>query len=104
VLIALYSVAATMNYASFVGRGLRQGKGRPVRLALHSPGVRDSARVNGTLLGTTSRFIFVYEAADSTTDVIPIESLTDMVVDRRPRAPLTPPTPRRKVAAAKTNP
>lgn len=83
--LVLYFTAGILNFASWVGQGLRKGGGRTVRVALLGNGVRDSSVVRGTLLGTTSRVAFVYEPADSTTHVIPLESITEILPERRGR-------------------
>lgn len=83
--IIVYFLAFTLYYAQFVAGRLRAGQGRPVRVALQAPGVDRSQVLEGTLLGTTSRWLFVYRHTDSTAHVVPTESVSEMTVLRRPR-------------------
>jgi hypothetical protein len=82
--VVVYFAAFTLYYAQYVADRLRAGEGRPVRVALQTPGVGGVTQLDGILLGTTSRYVFVYQRSDSTAHVVPTESVSDMTVHRRP--------------------
>lgn len=86
ILIGLYFTAATLRLGNVVADRLREGRGRQVRVELVGPGLGGGTRVQGTLLGTTSRFVFVYAPAESISHVIPRESIVEMGMDRRGRS------------------
>ena len=81
-IIVLYFVAFTLQYADFVGDRLHAGEGRRVTLALQGPGVAGVSRLDGTLLGTTARYVFLYQTSDSTSHVVPHESIVEMIPRR----------------------
>ena len=84
VFVVVYFALFTIKYAEFVASRLRAGKGRPVRVELAPADSSRTRYVGGTLLGTTAKFVFVYTHADSGTHAIPIESIIEMQVLRRP--------------------
>ena len=80
----LWATAASLHYASSVARDLRAGTGRRVQVELISsahPGPTDT--LPQLLLGTTQKFLFLYDAPRQVTSVIPIGNVARLRVDRR---------------------
>ncbi|CAN5816832.1 hypothetical protein BH11GEM2_BH11GEM2_27340 [soil metagenome] len=80
----LWAIAASLHYASSVARDLRAGTGRRVQVELIS--AAQMPRVDTMpqlLLGTTQKFVFLYDAPRQVTSVIPIGNIARLRVDRR---------------------
>jgi hypothetical protein len=90
----LWATAASLHYASSVARDLRAGTGRRVQVELISsahPGPTDT--LPQLLLGTTQKFLFLYDAPSQVTSVIPLSNIARLRVDRRKTsAPTSIPT------------
>lgn len=80
----VWATAASLHYATSVARDFRAGAGRKVQVALLS-GVAPLATdtVPQLLLGTTQKFIFLYNPSRQTTSVIPIGNVARILVERR---------------------
>lgn len=89
----LWALAASLHYATSVVRDLRAGTGRRVQVELISgaqtPPVDTTPQL---LLGTTQKFLFLYDAPRQVTSVIPIGNIARLRVDRRKTsaAPVVP--------------
>lgn len=75
--ILLYAIFFIQAYAERVTDRIKAGQGREVRAELTSGQTFPSRTL---LLGTTSKFVFLYLPAEKKTHVIPIESLARLVV------------------------
>ncbi|MFP5284507.1 MAG: hypothetical protein ACLGI9_02100 [Thermoanaerobaculia bacterium] len=80
--VLIYAALFTQIYAERVSSRIKAGHGREVRVDLTS-GARFSSRT--LLLGTTSKFVFLYLPAEKRTHVIPIENLSQLVVSAEKR-------------------
>jgi hypothetical protein len=80
----LWALAASLHYANKVARDLRDGQGRRVHVELISapaPTVADSAPQ--LLLGTTQKYLFLYDAEKQMTSIIPVSNISRIRIDRR---------------------
>ncbi|MDQ2664534.1 MAG: hypothetical protein M3Z05_00820 [Gemmatimonadota bacterium] len=80
----LWALAASLHYASSVATDLRAGDGRKVQVELIAGAAQ--APIDTTpqlLLGTTQKFVFLYDAPSQVTSVIPIGNIARIRVDRR---------------------
>jgi hypothetical protein len=85
----LWALAASLHYASSVARDLRAGNGRKVHVELIAGAVQAPIdTVPQLLLGTTQKFLFLYDAQKQMTSVIPIGNIARIRVDRR-KSPAT---------------
>jgi hypothetical protein len=69
----------------YVSDRLHAGDGRPVTVELNAASGAEPRKLEGILIGTTLRYAFVYQSADSSTHVIPTESIVEMLIHRRPK-------------------
>lgn len=88
----LWALAASLHYASSVARDLRAGTGRRVQVELiagaPTPPVDTMPQL---LLGTTQKFVFLYDAPKQVTSVIPIGNIARLRIDRRKTMAPSPP-------------
>ena len=88
----LWALAASLHYATSVARDLREGHGRPVRVELiatpPSGGVDTTPQL---LLGTTQKYVFLYDAQKQMTSVIPVSNVSRIRIDRRKVVPVSAP-------------
>lgn len=84
--VALWALAASLHYAKRVATDLREGKGRRVQIELLS----GDARLPGDtttllLLGTTQKYVFLYNPTRQVSSVIPVSNVAQLWYDgRRP--------------------
>ena len=97
----LWALAASLHYANSVARDLRDGHGRPVRVDLIA--TSPSASMDTTpqlLLGTTQKYVFLYDAQKQLTSIIPVSNVARIRIDRRKALPAsastTVPPPKRQ--------
>jgi hypothetical protein len=84
----LWALAASLHYASSVARDLRAGTGRRVHVELVSGAqTLPVDTMPQLLLGTTQKFLFLYDASRQVTSVIPISNIARLRVDRRKTIP-----------------
>jgi hypothetical protein len=81
--VLVYATFFIQMYAERVTDRIKAGHGREVQVELTS-GARFSSRT--LLLGTTSKFVFLYLPAEKKTHVIPIENLSQLVVSSEKRS------------------
>ena len=90
----LWALAASLQYVTSVARDLRAGTGRRVQVELIAgsqvPSVDTMPQL---LLGTTQKFLFLYDAPKQITSVIPISNIARLRFDRR-KTTTTPPVAR----------
>jgi hypothetical protein len=84
--IALWSVAFTAEYAESVHESIVEGKRRQVAVELATSNGITPVRIAGTVIGTTSRFVFVYDPRTGQTRIIGTEHIAEIVVE--PKKPL----------------
>ena len=88
--VALWALAASLHYAKRVATDLRAGKGRRVQIELLS----GDAQLPGDtttllLLGTTQKFVFLYNPSRQVSSAIPVSNVAQLWYDGR--RPATPP-------------
>lgn len=86
--IGIYAILFVMSYSTWRAKQIRAGDFRKVSVEYKT----DSPRPDGTLriegqglLGTTSRFVFLYDQADRRTEVVPLDAIARLVWDARTR-------------------
>lgn len=86
--IAVWAFAFVQYYSLWRSRQIRTGDFRPVTIHYKT----DSPRADGALsseglalLGTTARFVFLYDPAAKRSEVIPLDSIARLVWDARTR-------------------
>ena len=91
---ALWALAASLHYARSVSQDLRDGKGRRVHVDLIiSPGVSASDTMPQLLLGTTQKYVFLYDPQKQVTSVVPVSNISRLRIDRRKTVDAGPPLP-----------
>lgn len=84
--VALWALAASLHYAKRVATDLHEGRGRRVQIELLS----GNARLPGDtttllLLGTTQKYVFLYNPTRQVSSVIPVSNVAQLWYDgRRP--------------------
>jgi hypothetical protein len=84
----LFAVSAVDNF--------KAGRGRVVTAVLRDGSVRPGEPSEALLIGTTTRFVMLYDPVDSLIDIVPIENLAKLTVSpghtlRTPARSDTPP-------------
>jgi len=84
VTVAIWALAASLHYAKRVATDLREGRGRRVQIELLS----GDARLPGDtttllLLGTTQKFVFLYNPTRQVSSVIPVSNVAQLWYDGR---------------------
>ncbi len=99
--IGIYAILFVMLYSTWRAKQIRAGDFRKVAVEYKT----DSPRPDGSLrdegqglLGTTARFVFLYDQANRRTEVVPLDAISRLVWDARTRreraadaAPASPP-------------
>jgi hypothetical protein len=85
IFVVIYFALFTIKYSAYVSDRLHAGDGRPVTVELNAASGAEPRKLEGILIGTTLRYAFVYQSADSSTHVIPTESIVEMLIHRRPK-------------------
>ncbi|MEP6731487.1 MAG: hypothetical protein ABJE10_12645 [bacterium] len=81
---ALWAIAASLHYASSVAEGLKQGMGRRVHIDLVADTHSTPADTTpALLLGTTQKYVFLYDPARQMTSIIPTGNIARIRVDRK---------------------
>jgi hypothetical protein len=93
--VILWALAFSLQYASKVARDLRAGSGRRVQVEL----ITGSVRAPGDtlwplLLGTTQKYVFLYDNARQVTTVVPVDNVAQIRYDRRRLRPSVVPSTR----------
>lgn len=88
VFIGIYAILFVMVYSTWRAKQIRAGDFRKVAVEYKT----DSPRPDGSLrledlglLGTTARFVFLYDRANRRTEVVPLDSIARLVWDARTR-------------------
>ena len=88
----LWALATSLHYANRVADDLEEGKGRRVHVELiadtHS---LPSDTMPALLLGTTQKYLFLYDPTRQVTSIIPTSNVARIRVERR-RTATAPPT------------
>jgi len=96
----LWALAASLHYANSVSKDLRAGKGRRVQVDLiASPNASPADTTPQLLLGTTQKYLFLYDATKQLTSVIPVSNISRLRIDRRKTA--TAPVPQTTIPASR---
>jgi hypothetical protein len=82
--VILWALAFSLQYAGKVARDLRAGTGRRVQVDL----ITGSVRAPGDtlwplLLGTTQKYVFLYDNLRQVTTVVPVDNVAQIRYDRR---------------------
>jgi hypothetical protein len=86
---ALYVWLATVMHANWYESRLRSGEGARVRVELQSGtylGRMGTTPFEAALIGATSGYVFLYDAASAQATVVPLENLASLVPLGRPAA------------------
>jgi hypothetical protein len=85
--MSLWSFVFTAEYAEWVWERIKAGKRgtQTVELAVTN-GVTPTT-IKGTILGTTTQYVFVYDRAANITRIIAAENIADIVVEGRKPKP-----------------
>jgi hypothetical protein len=76
----LWSLAFTMHYSSWVAGKIRNGHRRSVQV------VTQAGSIEGPMIGSTAQFVFVFDAGTQQTRIIPVEGISQIIVDSRRRS------------------
>lgn len=99
--ITVYAVLFVMFYSQWLASKIRGGDYRKVAVEFKtdSPLAGGAFRAEGrALLGTTARFVLLFDPVAKRTEVVPLDSISRLVWDARTRreraaAPVSPPEP-----------
>lgn len=78
--VFVYAVLFTQLYAFRVARQIRTGKGKTVRV--WQTGTGDGAMIQGALIGTTSKYLFLWDSAHGATRILPVENISQVMIAR----------------------
>ncbi|MEO7714550.1 MAG: hypothetical protein ABIV10_16675 [Gemmatimonadaceae bacterium] len=82
--VALWALAASLHYAKHVATELREGRGRRVQIELLSGNARSPGDTTTLLLlGTTQKYVFLYNPARQVSSVIPVSNVAQLWYERR---------------------
>ena len=82
--VVLYGVSFSLLYASVKARRLRDGVGERVRIELVAdPSHLTADTTSYLLLGTTQKFLFLYDASKRATTVVPASNVALLLIERR---------------------
>ena len=86
--IGVYALLFVMIYSRYQAGKIRAGDFRPVTVDFKADALRDQgATWSGALVGTTTRFIFLYDRPSNRVEVVPLESVARLrLPPRRSRA------------------
>lgn len=79
--VFIYAVLFTQLFAFRVSRQIRTGKGKIVRV--WPTGGGDGAMIQGALIGTTSKYLFLWDSTRAATRIIPVENISQVLIARR---------------------
>jgi hypothetical protein len=80
----VWALAFSLQYAGKVSRDLRAGRGRRVQVELVTGTVRQPGdTLLPLLLGTTQKFVFLYDDVRQITSVVPVDNVAQIRYDRR---------------------
>jgi hypothetical protein len=80
----MWALAFSLQYAGKVAKDLRAGRGRRVQVELVSGSVRlPGDTLLPLLLGTTQKYVFLYDDARQVTTVVPVDNVAQLRYDRR---------------------
>jgi hypothetical protein len=85
VFVVIYAILFTQLYALRVADNIKAGRGRVVRVEMIVPGTVPTTDTT-LLIGTTGKFVFLYDARANQTRIIPFENVSSIsVVAKRKR-------------------
>jgi hypothetical protein len=76
-----YAVLFTQLYAFRVSKQIRAGKGKIVRV--QPVGSPEGSAIQGVLIGTTSKYLFLWDTNRTMTRILPVENVAQVLVPRR---------------------
>ena len=90
--VLVWALAFSLQYASKVARDLRSGKGRRVQVELVAGTLRQPGdTLLPLLLGTTQKYLFLYDDVRQVTSVVPVDNVAQIRYDRRRLKPSAAP-------------
>lgn len=81
--IGVYAVLFTMLYSTWQSKRVREGAFPAVSVQFKADAVSGSAPFQATLLGTTSRFVFLYRAETKRAEALPFDAIALLSWDAR---------------------
>lgn len=81
--VLLYGALFTQFFAEHVADDIKAGRGRRMTVDLRDAANRAGAPSEALLIGTTTRFVMLYDPADSLTYIVPLETLSKLVVSSK---------------------
>lgn len=99
--IGVYALLFVMIYSRYQAGRIRAGDFRPVTVEFKADALRDQgATWSGALVGTTTRFIFLYDRPSNRVEVVPLESVARLRLPPRRSKSTTPAEPAKAVPAS----
>ncbi len=95
--VLLYGALFTQFFAEHVADDIKAGHGKRMAVDLRDAANRAGAPSEALLIGTTMRFVMLYDPADSLTYIVPLETLSKLTVSAKrevrtaPRSETAPP-------------
>lgn len=77
-LVIVYALSFTTQYAHYTSRRIIQGKGRHIRVTRTNPIASDS--MPKSLIGTTSKYLFFYDSIGKASEIVPIDNVAAITV------------------------
>lgn len=96
-IVLLYGTLFTQFYAEHVADRIKAGRGQRMGVDLRDAAARAGAPNEALLIGTTTRFVMLYDPTDSLTYIVPLETLSKLTVSAKrsersaPRSETAPP-------------
>lgn len=78
--VFLWAIVFSAYYAKFVEQSIREGRRRNVTVDITS-----GARIVGPLVGTTSKFVFIFDRTARQTHIVQSENVARIIVASEPR-------------------
>ena len=90
--VLLYGALFTQFFAEHVADDIKAGRGKRMTLVLRDAATGAGAPSEALLIGTTTRFVMLYDPADSLTYIVPLETLSKLTVSARREVRTTRPS------------
>ena len=82
-IVLLYGTLFTQFFAENVADRIKAGRGQRVGVDLRDAAARAGAPSEALLIGTTTRFVMLYDPADSLTYIVPLETLSKLTISAK---------------------
>jgi len=84
-IVLYFGAVFTPIYAEYRADRIKNGQTRPATVRLDNAGASEPATRTLPIVGTTSRFVFLYDAKTKRTYIVPFDNVAEITVTRRPR-------------------